>query len=67
MSNKFDAILGKYRQDDATNAVKLDQSTPQTFTAGAVTGTGVLVVTAGQLGLEQKPLDLVTVTYFGAL
>ena len=32
--------------------LKLDQTTPQTFTAGVVTGTGLLKVTAGLLGLD---------------
>ena len=35
-----------------TGALSLDQTVPQTFTAGTVTGTGLLSVTAGQLGLD---------------
>ena len=31
---------------------KLDQTTPQTFTAGTVTGSGLLKVTSGTLGLD---------------
>lgn len=34
------------------DGLKLDQSAPQTFTAGDVTGTGLLSVTAGVLGLD---------------
>jgi hypothetical protein len=34
MSNKFDSILGEYRQDDASSALKLDQTTPQTIVKG---------------------------------
>ncbi len=43
---------------DATNssiitpALILDQTTPQTFTAGMITGTGLLNVTSGTLGLD---------------
>jgi len=36
---------------DTTGLLKLDQTNPQTFTGGAVTGTGLLSVTAGVLGL----------------
>ncbi|MDD4988903.1 MAG: hypothetical protein PHV42_00555 [Candidatus Pacebacteria bacterium] len=32
----------------------LDQTSPQTFTGGAVTGTGLLNVTSGQLGLDNN-------------
>lgn len=32
--------------------LKLNQTTPQTFTAGTVTGTGLLKVTSGTLGLD---------------
>jgi hypothetical protein len=36
-----------------TNFLKLDQTTPQIFTGGDVTGTGLLKVTAGELGLNE--------------
>jgi hypothetical protein len=32
--------------------LKLDQTTPQTFSGGTVTGTGLLKVTSGELGLD---------------
>lgn len=34
--------------------VKLDQTIPQTFTGGALVGTGLINVTAGQIGLDTK-------------
>ena len=35
MANKYDKILGEYREDDATRALKLDQTTPETVINGA--------------------------------
>lgn len=37
---------------DVANLLKLDQSTPQTFSGGSVTGTGLLAVSSGTLGLD---------------
>src|SRR5574343_444356 len=37
---------------DLSSVLALDQITPQTFTGGVVTGTGFLIVTAGELGLD---------------
>ena len=34
------------------HSIHLDQTSPKTFTAGTVTGTGLLKVTSGQLGLD---------------
>lgn len=64
MSNKFDPILGEYREEDssdlsgyltsataATTYLKLDQGTPQTFT-NLGGGTGLMKVTAGVFGLD---------------
>jgi hypothetical protein len=35
MGNKVDVILGEYRQDDASTALKLDQTNPETVSGGA--------------------------------
>jgi len=35
-------------------SLHLDQTTPQTFTGGTVTGSGLLKVTSGELGLDTK-------------
>lgn len=42
---------GRYREEVGT-FITTNQSSPQTFTAGAVTGTGLLRVAAGELGLD---------------
>jgi hypothetical protein len=34
------------------NSIHLDQAAPQSFTGGAVTGSGLLKVTAGELGID---------------
>ena len=64
MSNKFDVILGEYRQDDATTALKLDQTVPETITGGAPDFSAGIKIN-GELYV--KPVELVTITYFGGL
>jgi len=71
MAVKFNPLSGQFdlvnAAPDLSGYFSLDQSTPQTFTGGDVTGTGVISVTAGQIGLAPTPLDLVSVSYFGGL
>lgn len=42
-----------------SEAVHLDQTTPQTFTGGSVTGSGLLKVTSGVLGLDTNTYSTV--------
>jgi hypothetical protein len=37
MSNKYDKVLGEYREDDATRCLKLDQTIEQTVVNGLPT------------------------------
>jgi hypothetical protein len=45
-------MSGGWREVGWDSYVALDQTIPQTFTGGALIGTGLLSVTAGQLGLD---------------
>ena len=55
--NPFSGKLERYAPgiDAETDplSLHLDQTTPQTFTGGDVTGTGLLKVTSGALGLDE--------------
>lgn len=64
MSNKFDAILGEYRQDDATSALKLDQTVPQTISGGEPDFADGIKINGESYA---KPIDMIAVSYFGGL
>ena len=48
MGNKYDKILDEYRENDADDCLKLDQTTPQTVENGAPRFDNGIVIKAGQ-------------------